>query len=281
MVTLCLATLAGTNGHTARQFEALARRCQLVAWPTRLVADALALLLVQNQWGGAVTLAHAATPLVVEVESLVRAGVASLVTSALARVAVELLLVRTCGLVFALALARVSVELPSGVALLHPRTLALARLLVKPLHLGACEDFGTALLTLTRLGVEPVVVGTRLLDTDAATSLGVVIVSIITFGRVGWTPALTCVVVVDLSVQAVGMRVRALAPAGILVEVLSYRTLLLFAHTFTCDWVVDIPVRTFRLVIRTLAFAGVVVEDLAVVTGGMRIRTLTLACFPV
>lgn len=84
MVASRTVALLVTLRHTARQLQALTGRHQLVARLTPLVAHALALLHVQFEGGRAVTLAHTATPVHVEVEVLVGAVMAVLLALAIA-----------------------------------------------------------------------------------------------------------------------------------------------------------------------------------------------------
>lgn len=114
MITFCLVAFICTFSNATCQFQTLARGHQLVARITLLVAHAFALVGVEFQWSGAVTLAHTATSLYVEVELLVRTSVALLVASAFTRVRVIFLLIGAARYMFTFALAGIGVEFLSA-----------------------------------------------------------------------------------------------------------------------------------------------------------------------
>ena len=171
MVTFCLEAFALSLSNAACQLHTLARGHQLVARLTLLVAHALAVVCIELERSSALTFTDTATSIVVEVEVLVGTRMAPFVAFALARIHIELLLVRAGLYGLTLALAGVSVEDFSSTALLHPGTLTFACLIVEPLQFGTLDFVAFLRLAFARLGVEPLVIRALFLDADTATRM--------------------------------------------------------------------------------------------------------------
>lgn len=241
--------------------------------------------------------AHATADVLI-VPIAIRTGGTVLGTPTLTSVVIVFLALGTCGTrVGALTLAHLLVEvLSEGAVLLDTDattcvlvvpvpvgtsgrvlgTPTLTGVVIIHLTLGAVGSGARALASAVLL-VEDLSSGTRSPDAHTATCARTVII----VARARWpilgTPAFARVVVVHLAPSASRAWVGAFTSAGLAVEDLSCRTVLLHTNAAACFGIVAVTVGTIRTLQRTPALADFVVEYLSFWTVRPRVRTFASA----